>query len=81
MKSYERLTSTTSSVDRLDQTRMSPDQRRIARASMRHAESIADMFVRANDGRRYVLGSIGRGMSALARRSKSSPGIPKWRAP
>ena len=81
MKAYERVTRTTSSVDRLDQIRMRPDKRRIAQASMRQAELIADMLVRANDGLRYVLGSIGRGIGALARRSKSTPGIPKWRAP
>jgi hypothetical protein len=81
MKAYERATLTPSSIDRLDRIRMSPDKRRIARASMRQAELIADVLVRANDGLRYVLGSIGRGISAVARRSKSSPGIPKWRAP
>jgi hypothetical protein len=81
MKPYERLASMTSSVDRLDQIRMSPGKRRIARTSMRQAELIADMLMRANDGLRYVLVSIGRGIGAVARRSKSSPGMPKWRAP
>ena len=71
MKAYGRATLTPSSIDRLDQIRMSPDKRRIARASMRQAELIADVLVRANDGLRYVLGSIGRGISAVARRSKS----------
>jgi len=77
MKTYERATLTSSSMDRLDEIAMSPDKRRIARASMRQAELIADVLVRANDGLRYVWGSIGRGVCAIARRSNSSPGIPK----
>lgn len=81
MKPYEQATNSLSAVDRLDQIGMSPDKRRMARASMRQAELIADMLIRANEDLRHVFGFIGRGISALPRRSKVSPLAPEWRLP
>ncbi len=81
MKPYEQATNSLSTVVRLDQIRMSPDKRRIARASMRQAELIANMLMRANDDLRRVFGLVGRAISALARRSKGSPVTAGWRLP
>jgi hypothetical protein len=81
MKAYEPATNSLSTVARLDQIRMNPDARRMARASLRQAELIAEMLMRANEDLRHVFGFIGRGISALARRSKVSPVAPEWRLP
>ena len=81
MKPYEQATNSLSTVDRLDQIRMSPDERRTARASMRQAELIADVLMRANEDLRHVFGLVGRAISALARRGKVSPAVAEWRLP
>jgi hypothetical protein len=81
MKPYEPAAIGVSTVDRLDQISMSPNELRMARASMRQAELIVDMLIHAHDGLRHVVGSIGRGIGALARRNKVSPVAPTWQAP
>jgi hypothetical protein len=81
MKPSEQAANGSGTIDRLDRIRMSPDERRMARASMHQAELIADMLMRANEDLRHILGFIGRGIGALARRSKVSPAAPQWRLP
>jgi hypothetical protein len=81
MKPYEQATNSMSMDYRLDQIHMSPDGRRSARASMRQAEMIADMVLRAHEDLRRLFGSVRRGISALARHSKGSPATPEWRLP
>ena len=70
MKPYEQATSSLSTLDQLDQIGMSPDRRRIARASMRQAEMIAETLMRAHADLRQVLGFVRRLVSPPARRSK-----------
>jgi hypothetical protein len=81
MKPSEQAANGSSTIDRLDRIRMSPDERRIARASMLQAELIADLLMRANKDLRHVLGFIGRCIGALAHRSKVSPVAREWRLP
>ena len=68
MKLYDQTASSPGAFDRVDQTRMSPHERRMALAPILPAELIADMLIRANADLRRVFGFIGRGISALAPR-------------
>lgn len=77
MKPSEHGTNSSSMVDRLDQIRMSPHERRMARASLGQAELLADMLLRANEDLRRVFGLVTRGISALARRSKVPAATPE----
>jgi hypothetical protein len=70
MKAYEHATNSLGAVDRLDQIRMSPAERRMALASMRQAELIAEMLIRANEDLRQVFGFVRRVIGVLAHRSK-----------
>jgi hypothetical protein len=81
VKPSESETNSLSPGDCLDRIRMSPDQRRMARASMRQAELIVDMLMRANDDLRRIFGFIGHGIGAVARRGKLVPAAPEWRSP
>jgi hypothetical protein len=81
MKPYDPATSRQTNADRLDAIRLSPSERRTARASMRQAELIVDMLIRANDDLRKCFEFVARGIGALARRRKVSAVGPKCRAP
>jgi hypothetical protein len=78
---YEQETNSLGAGDRLDQIRLSPAERRMARASMRQAELIAEMLMRANKELRQVFGFVRRCSSSLARRSKASVASPEWKLP
>ena len=70
MKAYKQTKKSMSTADSLDQIRMSPAEHRLARASLRQGELLAEMLMRANAVLRQVIGRMGRGMGVLARRSK-----------
>ena len=76
MKPYEQaITSTSASVntlEQLEQVRMSPGERRMARAYLRQSELFADMLMRAHAELRAAFGYAGRGIAALVRRGKVS---------
>jgi len=73
MKPYEQATNSVSACHQLDQVRMSPAERRMARAYLRQAELLADLLLCADADLRRVFGFVGRGISALAHRSKLPP--------
>lgn len=81
MKQDRPATRSPNMVDCLDQIGMRPSQRRMARASLRQAELIVDMLIRANNDFCCVLGFVGRGIDALSRRNKVSQAAPKLRTP
>ena len=81
MNPYGPATNSRSTVDRLDQIRISADARRMARASVRQAEFVANMFIGANDALRHILALIGRGIGAVAHRSNARAATPEWRLP
>lgn len=72
MKPYEQTTNSVSAVDQLDQIRMSPAERKMAKAYLRLAELLADMLMRVDAELRRACGFVGRGVVALAHRSKVS---------
>jgi hypothetical protein len=76
MKPYEQATNSASACYQLDRVRMSPAERRMARAYLRQAELLADMLLRVDAVFRRVLGFAERGISALAHRSKVPPVTP-----
>ena len=63
MKPYEQAQLST--FDQLDQVRMSPGKRRMARRYLRQAEFLADMLMRLDADRRRAFGFIGRGIGAV----------------
>ena len=81
MKPYAQASSSFSTVDGMDPIRVSPIERRMARASMRHAELIAAMLLRANKDLRHVFGFIGRGITGALARRKVFAVTPEWRFP
>jgi hypothetical protein len=81
MNSYAQPTTGLGTADRLDQIRLSPDQRRMARASVRQAEWIAEMLMHAIGGLRRLLEFLRRGISAPAHRRQVSAAAPEWRLP
>jgi hypothetical protein len=81
MNPYGQATNNLGTADGLARIRMSPGKRRMARASMRQAELIVDLLMRANDDLRRVFGFVRRGINALARRSKVPAVAPEWRLP
>jgi hypothetical protein len=70
MKPYERATNSSSTLDRLDQVRMSPGERRTAMAFLRQSELLAAMLMRVDADLRHLSWFVGRGIGAFARRSK-----------
>jgi hypothetical protein len=81
MKPYEQASNSMGAGDGLAHVRMSPDQLRTARATLRQAELIADTLIRANQDLHQLFALIGRGIGALARHSKVSASKPEWRLP
>jgi hypothetical protein len=81
MYSCETLSDKLSTSDRLDQIWMRPDQRSMAKASLRKAELVIDMAFRATGVLRRVLASIGRSFSVLAHGSRASAVRPELRLP
>ncbi len=77
MKPYEQAINSVSTRYQLDQVRMSPDERRMARAYLRQAELLADVLMRVDAELRRVFGFVGRGMGAVARRSKAPAVTPE----
>ncbi len=72
MKPYEHATNATATVDHLDQLSMRPDQRLAARATLRQAEMVAEMLMRAHADLSQVFGLLRRIVSAPAQRDKLS---------
>lgn len=72
MKPYEQATNSVNTLAQLDQVRMSPGERRMARAYLLQAELLADMLMRADAELRAAFGYAGRGIAALVRRGKVS---------
>jgi hypothetical protein len=70
MKPYEPATNRLNTLDQLDQVRMSPSERRMAKACLRQAALLAAMLIRLDPELRPVLGFAGHGIGALARRCK-----------
>jgi hypothetical protein len=81
MNLSDKAASRIGTIDGLDRVCMSPDQRRLAQASLRQAELLADMLLRANDDLRKVFRILQRGIGILARRSKVSPFASESRLP
>jgi hypothetical protein len=81
MNSSEKAANRISTIDGLDQVRMNPEQRRLARASVRQSELLVESLVRGNELLRQVFGFIRRGIGTLARHSKVSPLAPERRLP
>jgi hypothetical protein len=81
MNPSDKAASRIGTIDRLGQVPMSPDQRRLARASLRQAELLADMLIRANEDLRKVFGILRRARVPIPRRSKVSPLAPESRLP
>lgn len=74
MKPFEQATNRLSTCYQLDQVRMSPSERRMARAYLRQAELLADMLMRMGAELRQVFGFVRRGVGAVAGRAKV-PGV------
>jgi hypothetical protein len=70
MKLCEYGKTSVSTLDRLDQIRMSPSERQRARAYLRQAELLADILIRVDADLRLMFGFVGRGISAFAHRGK-----------
>lgn len=78
MKPYEPATNSLSTLDRLDQIRMSPGERRMARAYLWQAELLADILMRVDAYLRHVFGFVGHGIrAAFARRRKVRAATPE----
>lgn len=74
MKPYEQATNPLTTRDQLDRVRMSPGERRMARAYLRQAELLAGMLMRMGAELRHVFGFVWRGIGAVAGRAKV-PGV------
>lgn len=70
MRTQEQATSRLSTLAQLDQIRMSPGERRMARAYLRQAELLADMLMRIDADLGHALAFAWRGIGALGRRGK-----------
>jgi len=84
MKPNEAAANSLSTLERLDQVRMSPDERRTAKAYLRQAELLADILVRAHAEFHRVLGFFGRDFGTLASRGKVRAETPvrnEWSLP
>lgn len=81
MRPCDQATNRLSTVNHLDQICIRPDEYRVARTSLRQAELLAVMFMRAYEDLRHVFGLVARGFSALPRRSNVCAVTPEWRLP
>jgi hypothetical protein len=84
MKPYAEVTNSLSTLDCLDQIRMSPSERLMARACLRKAELLADILLEVGADLRYLFGFVGCGFGAFARRRKASavpPERSEWSTP
>lgn len=70
MKPYQQAINSVTTLEQLDQIRMSPGGRRMARAYLRQSELLADMLMRADAELRAAFGYAGRGIAAFVRRGK-----------
>ena len=70
MRPQVQATSRLSTLAQLDQIRMSPGERRVARAYLRQAELLADMLMRIDADLRHAFAFAWRGIGALAGRGK-----------
>lgn len=70
MKSSVPATNRVNTLDRLNQIRMSPSERRMAKAYLHQAELLVDMLMWVDAELRRVLWFVGQGIGVLARRSK-----------
>jgi hypothetical protein len=70
MKTIESTCLTT--LDQFDRVRMSPGERRSARAYLRQAELFDDVLLRLDADLRHAFGFLGRGIRAAAGRGKIS---------
>ena len=70
MKPKEQLRNSVNTLDQLEQIRMSPGERRMARAYLLQSELLADMLMRADAKLRAAFGYAGRGIGAFVRRGK-----------
>ena len=77
MKLCEQGTNSVSTLDQLDQIRMSPSERWRARAYLRRAEFLADILMRVDANLRHAIGFVGRGIGAFACRSKAPTVTPE----
>lgn len=81
MKSHEQASNAMGADNGLAHVRMSPDQLRTAKATLRQAELIADTLIRANQDLHHTFAMMARGISAFTRHSKVSAAKPEWRLP
>lgn len=72
MKPYEHATNASATADHLDRISMRPDQRLVARATLRQAEMVAEMLMRAHADLSQIFGLVRRIVSAPAQRDKLS---------
>jgi hypothetical protein len=72
MRPYEETTNSFNMLDRLDQIRMSPGERLMAKAYLRQGQLLADFLLRVGADLRRVFGFVARGFDAIARRKKAS---------
>jgi glycosyltransferase involved in cell wall biosynthesis len=70
MKTYEQTANSLGTLHGLDLVRLSPGERRMAKAYLALAELLADMLVRTCAGLGRGFGLVGRGIAAFAQRSK-----------
>lgn len=70
MKPYEQATNRSNICDQLDQVRMSPGERRMAKVYLRQGELLAEMLMRIGAELRHAFGFVGRGIGAVAGRAK-----------
>jgi hypothetical protein len=75
MKPYEPATSSLSTLDRLDQVRMSPGERRMARAYLRQAELLAEILMRVDADLRHVFGFVGARLQRFCTRRSKVPAV------
>jgi hypothetical protein len=84
MKPFEEATNSLSILDRSDQVRIGPGERRMARAYLRQAGLLADILMRVYSVLRLVFEFVGHGIGTFARRSKASVVTPhrnEWSLP
>lgn len=71
MRPYQQSMDSVNTLEQLDQIRMSPGERRMARAYLRQSELLADLLLRADAELRAAFGYAGRGIAAFVRRGKA----------
>lgn len=73
MKHERATTNSSSTLELLEQIRMRPDERRMASASLRQAELLADVLLRAGANLRRAFAFGAHAIGALAHSGKVSP--------